>query len=114
MQSDGTYWERVVHVLKLFPCRVRVKWSGSESATEWEGIVFSPVPGYLETGSLGPVHESEVEWIEVDPLVPIKGRFAKQTPIDHSDKLSKELFNHCIRYETTEHGFRIYPQDWSR
>ena len=33
--------------------------------TEWQPWVICPVPGYVETGSLGPVPVLEVEWLDV-------------------------------------------------
>ena len=33
--------------------------------TAWQPWVICPVPGYLETGALGPVPVREVEWLDV-------------------------------------------------
>ena len=65
MNDLNDYWQLVVDVLRDRGFQFRVKWSGDKEMTEWQPWVICPTPGYIETGTLGPVPVREVEWLDV-------------------------------------------------
>jgi hypothetical protein len=109
MTTTNEYWSAVVHILQSFPCSCRVK-SFHDDATDWQRPVFSPVPGYIEVGSLGPVPMREVEWVEVQSTeTRHPGRRVPDSLVDHSSALRARFADASLHYQTVEHGFRLLP-----
>jgi hypothetical protein len=109
MTFTDEYWSVVVQILQPFPCLCRVKWL-HDDATDWQRPVFSPAPGYLEIGSLGPVPMREVEWIEIQSTESRHaGRLVPDSLIDHSSALHACFAKNSLHFESIEHGFRVYP-----
>ncbi len=61
-----TDWESIVAILNRHQPAVRLKWDGDDEPGHWGTWVIIPVPGYLETGSTGPVPFANIEWLEID------------------------------------------------
>jgi hypothetical protein len=101
MTESNAYWQMVVDALRDRGFRFRVKWSGDDDMTAWQPWVICPVPGYVETGSLGPVPVREVEWLDV-ALVDRKGG-------DKSDSISGTLDAAGIAFSRTAESIRVAP-----
>ena len=67
--------------------------------TDWQSAVFCPVPGYLETGALGPVPVREVEWVDVA----LHNRKAE----DVSETIKKILTQLGARFTSTADSVQI-------
>ncbi len=108
MPSTNEYWSAAISILRAFPCYCRVKWL-HDDVTDWQHPVSSPVPGYIEVGSLGPVPMREVEWVEVQSTeTQYRGRLVGDRLVDHSSALRARFADSSLRYESIAQGFRIY------
>ena len=99
MTKHNAYWQAVVEALQDRGFRFRVKWSGNEEMTAWQPWLICPVPGYVETGSLGPVSIREVEWLDVS--------FHDRAGADQSDSIIAVLGAACIPFSKTPDSIRI-------
>ena len=102
MTESNAYWQTVIDALKDRGFRFRVKWSGDDAMTAWQPWVICPIPGYVETGSLGPVPVCELEWLDVS--------LADHGGGDQSDSITDTLDSAGIVYSHTPESVRVVPQ----
>lgn len=94
------YWSCVIDTLKIFPCKVRVKWLKTSEPTIWEDVVFMPTSHYVETGTLGPVPMREVEWIELETIeMRYIGRLVADLRIEHTANLMRAFEEKAIPFQ---------------
>ncbi|MDF7810046.1 DUF6678 family protein [Hymenobacter sp. YC55] len=90
-------------------CQIRLKVYNEDYITDWKGGFGLPVEDYIEVS--GPERISDVEWIELDPVVvtPI-GRLVPPKLEVITDEIIEVLSNVGIGYETTNGIIRVYGQ----
>ena len=101
MTESNEYWQTVVDALRDRWFRFRIKWSGDDDMTAWQPWVICPVPGYVETGSLGPVSVREVEWLDVS--------LNDREGADISDSITETLDAAGIAFSLTPESIRVAP-----
>ena len=100
--------ETLIALLLPYKVRVRVKCAKSSEPSGWDWPLFSPVSGYVETGTLGPVRVEDVEWIEVESQESTRiGRLVPDEITDHSDALAGALRQAQVAYSLNNGIFRI-------
>ena len=103
MVDSSTYWQSVVEVLRGRGLRFRIKWCQDETMTKWQPWVISPSPGYLETGSLGPVPVREVQWLDISHL--------DRDGNDISPEVVAALSGIDATFSRTEDSIQVLPVD---
>ena len=111
MKTSTDYWRSVVDILRITHCCCRVKWSQSPEPTEWEPWLIVPTEGCIETGSLGPIPVSEVDWVEIDVTeLQELGRLVAPRKVDHTSELIRHFEHHGVSFQKVDCGFRVLPQ----
>lgn len=105
MASPKYPWLELVQAIRDLRPAVRMKWSGDDVPSRWEPWVIVPIEGILETGNMGPVPFSEVEWVEIDSR--LKNDRGSLVAADQIDDLIRALDGASIGYEVTEGVFRV-------
>ncbi|MVN79219.1 hypothetical protein GO988_23045 [Hymenobacter sp. HMF4947] len=100
--------EEVIDALTTrFSLSTRAKFRLGTLPSGW-GWFLVPVPGYVESSAYGPVPTREVEWVEIDPLVPQHiGRLVPPRLLDHTPELLHQLAEHGIPVQLVEGRIRI-------
>ena len=99
MTDSNAYWQMAVDALRDQGFRFRIKWSGDDEESAWQPWVICPVPGYIESGSLGPVPVREVEWLEVSRQ--------DRHGADKSDSIEAALNGAGIAFSHHSDGVRV-------
>ncbi|GGG52620.1 hypothetical protein GCM10011378_31070 [Hymenobacter glacieicola] len=97
------------HLIGNTCCKIRLKVYHEELATEWRGGFGLPTRGYIEVS--GPERISDIEWIELDPIVVTYiGRLVPPKVTVVIDEIILGLNNEGIEYKTVKGSIRVYGQ----
>ncbi|WP_022824123.1 DUF6678 family protein [Hymenobacter norwichensis] len=87
-------------------CKVRLKVCREGDITDWGNMFGLPVEGYIEVS--GPERISDVEWIELDPIVvTLIGRLVPPKVEVVTDEIIQTLNNTGIKHDVVEGMIRI-------
>ena len=88
-------------------CKIRLKVYFEDCVTDWRGGFGLPVDGYIEVS--GPEKISDIDWIELDPIVVTRiVRLVPPKIVDVTNEIVKMLDEGGIHYVLLEGLIRIY------
>lgn len=101
--------ERFIYAVKAHPYTYNLKIKNELPASVWSNWIIKPSDNYFETEMQGPYLDSDIEWIEVNPVEERKeGRLVPVNEINHTNEIVKELEELSIPYMIVEEIIRIY------
>ncbi|UOG75805.1 hypothetical protein MTX78_04215 [Hymenobacter tibetensis] len=93
-------------------CQIRLKVYNEDYITDWKSGFGLPVEGYIEVS--GPERISDVEWIELDPVVVTRiGRLVPPKVSIILDEIIQVLQQESIDYQVVKGMVRIDGQQLS-
>ena len=98
-------WPDLVAAIQNLQPAVRMKWSGDDDLPPWEAWIIVSSVSYLETGRVGPVPFSEVEWVEIDPFR--KNGIGRLVPADQAREVREALDHVRIPYSEVGDCLRV-------
>lgn len=103
-------WQQVQTIAESLGLPAVIKVLGKDPEREPEPL-WSPSPGYLETGRLGPVSVRSIEWIDLISEVSIpRGRLLQPIVEDRQAALLLALRELGIPHEPAVGSVRVHPR----
>ncbi len=107
------YWKNVQAIAASLGLRGVIKTFGQDALNEPE-LFWSPTHSYLETGRLGPISASEIEWIDLATEVTIhRGRLLPPATHDKKELLVSALSDTALVHQMRQHFVRVLPPNFS-